>query len=100
MDEVALDIQGTCRQCIYVDLEEEVLKQYREKFLERYNQELRLIPDKVQKRIPKMRCVFCYHYVLVVRRMVHLHPDEDTGGNCHSNPKNQVNGCSRNRESK
>ncbi|WP_281389183.1 hypothetical protein [Solibaculum mannosilyticum] len=40
MDEVALDIQGTCQQCIYVDLEEEVLKQYREKFLERYNQEL------------------------------------------------------------
>lgn len=40
LDEVALDIQGTCRQCIYVDLEEEVLKQYREKFLERYNQEL------------------------------------------------------------
>ncbi len=36
LDEISLDIQGSCQQCIYVDMEEEFLKTYREKFLKHY----------------------------------------------------------------
>lgn len=34
--EIALDIQGRCESCVYVDIEEEVLKNQREQRLAQY----------------------------------------------------------------
>lgn len=38
-DEISLDVQGSCRDCIYVDLPEEQLQRARAALLERYERE-------------------------------------------------------------
>ena len=35
LDEISIDIQGSCESCIYVDIDDESLKKSREKFLNR-----------------------------------------------------------------
>lgn len=36
LDEVSLDIMGNCQDCIYVDIEDDVLENYRNKLLNKY----------------------------------------------------------------
>ena len=36
LGEVSLDIMGNCQDCIYVDIEDDVLENYRNKLLNKY----------------------------------------------------------------
>ena len=36
IDEISLDIRGSCRDCIYVDIEDEYLRKRRDNILKRY----------------------------------------------------------------
>lgn len=40
LEEIALDIQGQCESCVYVDIEEEVLKKGREQQLAQWENAL------------------------------------------------------------
>lgn len=39
LDEISLDILGACKCCIYVDIDNDVLEQYRKKQLDRYDKQ-------------------------------------------------------------
>ncbi len=36
LDDISLDIQGNCKDCIYVNIEDEVLENYRQKLLRKF----------------------------------------------------------------
>ncbi len=38
LDEISLDIQGNCQDCIYVDIKEEELENHRQKLLRKYSE--------------------------------------------------------------
>ena len=37
IDDISLDIDGRCEECIYVNFEEETLQKYRKKMLDEYD---------------------------------------------------------------
>lgn len=39
LSNISLDIQGNCRECIYIDINEELLNSERQKSLRRYNED-------------------------------------------------------------
>ena len=39
LNEISLDIQGNCRDCIYIDLDDKTLKAEREKILKRFEKQ-------------------------------------------------------------
>ena len=37
LEEISIDISGSCQDCIYVDIDEKILKAERKKFLNEHN---------------------------------------------------------------
>lgn len=46
LNKVSLDIQGNCQDCIYVNIEKDVLQRQREKVLKSFDEEYRKLEEK------------------------------------------------------